>query len=206
MTSVKYQCDRIQVNNVWIILKNGENQWAVKIGSVPPTHDGQEYTSRSLLSPCPIPYQWQILLQKICPLCIIMLGLSRGARNYAIYTKHNICVNVSKYGCIYVHVPWEQGLWSKCEVHLCTVRPCNLAHWVVSSSGGIMSWFISNLIPNTIVTHTCISRVMGCHQAITWTNVDWSSVKSSDIHIRAISQEMPQPSVTKICLKITCLR
>ena len=44
------------------------------------------------------------------------------------------------------------------------------------------------------------------HQAITWTTVDWSSVKSSDIHIRAISQEMPQPSVTKICLKITFLK
>ena len=40
---------------------------------------------------------------------------------------------------------------------------------------------------------------------ITWTNVDWSSVKSSDIHIRAIWQEMPQPSITKICLKIICL-
>ena len=26
---------------------------------------------------------------------------------------------------------------------------------------------------------------------ITWTNVDWSSVKSSDIHIKAISPEMP---------------
>ena len=44
------------------------------------------------------------------------------------------------------------------------------------------------------------------HQAITWTNVDWSSVKSSDINIRAISQEMSQPSITKICLKITCLK
>ena len=43
------------------------------------------------------------------------------------------------------------------------------------------------------------------HQAITWTNVDWSSVKSSDIHIRAISQEMPQPSITKFRLKITYL-
>ena len=38
------------------------------------------------------------------------------------------------------------------------------------------------------------------------TNVDWSSVKSSDIHIRAISQKMSQPSITKICLKITCLK
>ena len=26
------------------------------------------------------------------------------------------------------------------------------------------------------------------------------------MHIRAISQEMPQPSITKICLKITCLK
>ena len=31
-------------------------------------------------------------------------------------------------------------------------------------------------------------------------------MKSSAIHIRAISQEMPQPSITKICLKITCLK
>ena len=44
------------------------------------------------------------------------------------------------------------------------------------------------------------------HQAITWTNIDWSSVKSSDIHIRAISQEMSQLSVTKIHLKITYLK
>ena len=44
------------------------------------------------------------------------------------------------------------------------------------------------------------------HQAITWTNADWSSVKSNDIHIRAISQEMPQPSIIKIYLKITCLK
>ena len=36
--------------------------------------------------------------------------------------------------------------------------------------------------------------------------VDWSSVKSSDIHIRAISQEIPQPAITKIRLKITNLK
>ena len=49
-------------------------------------------------------------------------------------------------------------------------------------------------------------QVMACcwrHQAITWTNIDWSSMKSSDIHIGAISQQMPQSSITKICLKIT---
>ena len=44
------------------------------------------------------------------------------------------------------------------------------------------------------------------HQVITWTNVDWSSVKSNDIHVRAISHEMPQPENTKICLKIASLK
>ena len=44
------------------------------------------------------------------------------------------------------------------------------------------------------------------HQAITRTNVDWSSVKSNDIHIREISQEVRQPSITKIRLKITYLK
>ena len=38
------------------------------------------------------------------------------------------------------------------------------------------------------------------------TNVDWSSMRSRDIHIRAISQEMAQPSITKIRLKITYLK
>ena len=51
-------------------------------------------------------------------------------------------------------------------------------------------------------------RDLGQHwlrSAITWTNVDWSSAKSSDIHIRAILQEIPQQSITKICLNITYL-
>ena len=48
------------------------------------------------------------------------------------------------------------------------------------------------------------SFIVWRNQAITWTNVDWSSAKSSDIHIRAISQQMPQPLIIKIHLKITC--
>ena len=43
-------------------------------------------------------------------------------------------------------------------------------------------------------------------EAITWTNVDLSSVKSSDNPLAAISQEIPEPSVTKIRLKIDCLK
>ena len=40
-------------------------------------------------------------------------------------------------------------------------------------------------------------------QAITWTNVDLSSGRSSGIHLRAILQELHQPPVTEISLKIT---
>ena len=38
------------------------------------------------------------------------------------------------------------------------------------------------------------------HQAITWTNV-YLSLRSSDVHLRAISLEISQQSVTKISLK-----
>ena len=44
------------------------------------------------------------------------------------------------------------------------------------------------------------------HHAITWTNVDLSSVRSSGIHLRAISQEIPQPLFTKVSLKIAYLK
>ena len=44
------------------------------------------------------------------------------------------------------------------------------------------------------------------HQAITWTNVDLSSVRSSGIHLSAILQEIPQPSVTEISLTIIYLK
>ena len=44
------------------------------------------------------------------------------------------------------------------------------------------------------------------HWAITWTNVDLLPVKSNDFHLRAISEEIPQPSLVKHTLKITYLK
>ena len=41
------------------------------------------------------------------------------------------------------------------------------------------------------------------HQAITWTNVDLSSVRSCDIPLGAISQKISQPSIIVIGLKST---
>ena len=40
------------------------------------------------------------------------------------------------------------------------------------------------------------------HQAITWTNIDVTSERSSDIHLRTISQVISLPSITEISLKI----
>ena len=58
-------------------------------------------------------------------------------------------------------------------------------------------------------TGSTLAQVMAFawrHQAITWTNIDFSSLTSNDIHIRTISQEIPQPSIAKIRLKITYLK
>ena len=44
------------------------------------------------------------------------------------------------------------------------------------------------------------------HQGITWTNVDLSLVRSSDNHMRANSQNILQPWITKITTKITYLK
>ena len=80
------------------------------------------------------------------------------------------------------------------------------------------------------VTHICISKLTiigsdnglspGRHQAIIWTNAGRLLIGPSgtnfseilieiytcDIHIRAISQDMHQPSITKIYWRITYLR
>ena len=42
------------------------------------------------------------------------------------------------------------------------------------------------------------------HQAITWASIDLSSGWPSKIHLRVISQEIPQVPITKIILKISC--
>ena len=58
-------------------------------------------------------------------------------------------------------------------------------------------------------TEATLAQVMACcllAPAVTWANVDLSSVTSSDIYLGAISQEVPQPSIIKISLKITFLK
>ena len=76
-------------------------------------------------------------------------------------------------------------------------------------------WNFNSLRPcDAIWRHrsgSTLAQVMACcltgrHQAITWTNVDLSLVRSSGIHLRAISWDIPQPPFAKVSLKITDLK
>ena len=51
-----------------------------------------------------------------------------------------------------------------------------------------------------------VKRIAWRYQAITWTSVKLSSVRSSNIHLRAISQELPQPSINKISFKFAYIK
>ena len=82
-----------------------------------------------------------------------------------------------------------------CTPYYCLL--CELTHWgLVTPFGDIdlgqhrLRWWLDALR----------------HQAITWTNVDLSSVRSTVIHLRAISSEVPQPPFAKVSLKITYLK
>ena len=69
---------------------------------------------------------------------------------------------------------------------------------------------INSLWPSVVIWRhrfgSTLAQVMACCQTISWTNVDWSFVKSIDIQLRAISQELPQPSGNKISLKTIYLK
>ena len=93
-------------------------------------------------------------------------------------------------------------------MHICVARP----QWVKSHNA---SWYLTFFFH--ILTHCGLVMQyddidlgqhwlrywLGArwHHAITWTNVDLTSIRSNDIHLRAILQESPQSSITKISLK-----
>ena len=67
-------------------------------------------------------------------------------------------------------------------------------------SSGVLAYALPGR-QDMALTHCHLVTVIW-HQAITWINVDLSSLRSSHNHLRAVSLET-QPSITKITLKIT---
>ena len=71
-------------------------------------------------------------------------------------------------------------------------------------------WWRNSLGPSDVTwwqrTESTLAQVMPCCLTAPshYLNICWLII--SDIHMRAISQKMPQPSITKISSKITCLK
>ena len=82
---------------------------------------------------------------------------------------------------------------------------CRLPKWLPFCSGVSETQIkINSLWLSDGIWRQRSGSTLALVKVIAWTNVDWSSAKSSDI--RAISQEMPQPPITKIRLNITYLK
>ena len=73
--------------------------------------------------------------------------------------------------------------------------------------------WVNSLWPSDAIwrhrSQSTLAQVMACcltHQALTWTNVDLSSLRSCGIHLTIVSQWMPQPSITEISFEIDYLK
>ena len=103
---------------------------------------------------------------------------------WPIRKMHALHIQVS---CYIIVIIREVGLWNKrLSFYLIAAGDATWRHRSESTLAQAMAWW--------------------WHQAITWTNVDLSSVRSSNNHLRANLQETSQPSITKISLEITFLK
>ena len=117
-----------------------------------------------------------------------------------VWTTVRVSKAVNKEGVC--KIPWISGQKDECLTKIFNV----VAAWC-------LSFKINSLRPSDAIwrhkSGSTLAQVWLAawrHQAITWTNVDLSSVRSSGIHQRAISWEIPQPPFTQVSLKITFLK
>ena len=68
------------------------------------------------------------------------------------------------------------------------------------SSGGRNNEILHSNKNSNYFSHPHLIDKLWWHQAIIWTDVDKLSVYSNDIHLRATSNEMPQPSIAEIMM------
>ena len=103
---------------------------------------------------------------------------------------------------------WELlSVWRRCESLWHPLTSCRFIYWICFHK---LTTSVNSLWPSDNVwqqrSESTLAQVMACclaapshHQ----TSVDQSSLKSSDIHLKAMPQAIPQSSTTKISLKIT---
>ena len=88
-----------------------------------------------------------------------------------------------------------------------------ISTWIFLHNLGSRSQWVNSLMPSDAIwrhrSGSTLAQLMACclmAPSHYLTNVDLSLVRSSGIHLRAISSEIPQPSLTKINLKIIYLK
>ena len=138
---------------------------------------------------------------------ILLISLSVGFLD----SLHDASADVTSHDIPDVAIPMNKHPLMLSLVRRSIPEPVTVVHFSQANQvppkeipQAVVGWLLS-------ITHTCrprhsmLTAAKWVHQAITWTNVDLSSVRSSGIHLNAILQEMPQPSVTEISLKINYL-
>ena len=91
---------------------------------------------------------------------------------------------------------WVQIIYQYCSIRW--VRMCNMKNYLRPSDAILRQRTWSTLAQVVACCLTAPSHYL--------TNANLSSARSFGFQVRAIPQEMPQSSITEICLKITCLK
>ena len=107
---------------------------------------------------------------------------------------------------------WHSGSWFNICFYVVSQDLAESWNLVIDDNIFEMPWTFNTLWPIDNIWRngsgsTLVQAMVCClrHQAITGTSADFLLVQSSDINLRVISREIPQPSITKFSLKITCL-
>ena len=145
-----------------------------------------------LISSSPIQYPW---ISTIIPDTIVKWTLRNKIQCYL--SELNFLWKRHIMGQYYWFIHWLVAKWHQAN------RTINIVLSSTRTLGTHFNWLLPS---DTIYRHrsgsTLVHIMAWRHQAITWTNVDLSSIRFSDIHLQAISQEIPQSSITNINLKI----
>ena len=135
--------------------------------------------------------------------CIITL--CRCLITYDITPRHikiQVCPIPNIEYCVFILIKWRS---KKIRKTITSPYRQHCADWCVTRMY-IMTIVWVPYIQKSITYRKEISNSNFTLHAQFWTNVDLSSPRFGDVHLRAISLEISQPSITKISLKIIFLR
>ena len=100
-----------------------------------------------------------------------------------------ININVMRTYIAQCRTPFRLPICRKC-VYVLTIRLSYEVEGDLTHGGHVMPYWL----------------IAWRHQAKTWTNVDWLPVRSCDIRLRVVWQDIPQSQISKFTLAITYMK